>query len=104
MLDRPISPSRIDGFALAALALLAFMAANLFFDIQGGKADPLQQSGAASSFNITASASVSATSLDSRASTPAPQEEVETYKTGVIPPYDHYTITQGPHGFSYGAG
>jgi murein DD-endopeptidase MepM/ murein hydrolase activator NlpD len=100
-----MSAPRFDALAFVALFLIFFMGFKVFTQRTQAKA--------------LAEVSITTTSLDSQggqvenapppppaaAEQKAPQADAQNSSKdtpAVIAPYDEYTVTQGPHGFSYG--
>jgi murein DD-endopeptidase MepM/ murein hydrolase activator NlpD len=99
---------RIDGLTFVALALILFMGFNVVRDQGWVQAKPLDQVNAAALGGASGAiqGSVDA-SLDNSEATqaPIPQPEQVTPQADpdlVVSPYEHFVITQGPHGFNYG--
>lgn len=76
---------RIDGLVLVAIGLIVVMAASLISD----------HGSSAASQPPSTSIELTSDSLES-----SPEESLDP--AAFAAPYDHYTVTQGPHGFSYG--
>ena len=89
---------QVDGLAVVALAFLAFMVFNVVQDQLGSSitidlsSGPLTQSAAA----VLPSAPIVEQSVF------APQKLTQAELEAVAAPYEHYAVTQGPHGASYG--
>lgn len=99
---------RIDGLTIVALALILFMGLNILRDEGLVEAAPVEKINAAAM-------SIVPLALEQDSGTSRPfTEAVQPEETTIFPdpgepdpdiiasPYDHYTLTQGPHGFGYG--
>jgi murein DD-endopeptidase MepM/ murein hydrolase activator NlpD len=108
-----IHPRPFDGMTLVAVAFLFFMGFNILRDRQEVQT-PWVQKSASSSFVDSAiletdKASINSTSdviLDEQPHGNIPNQETIAHAVldveTIIPPYESYTLTQGPHGYSYG--
>lgn len=83
--------TRIDGLALVSLAILALMAFSL---ISGQELSRVE---ASSVLELAASPGEEPASIPELISSPEPEPE-----DILLPPYEAYILTQGPHGQSYG--
>jgi murein DD-endopeptidase MepM/ murein hydrolase activator NlpD len=87
----------IDGLALAAAAFIAFMGFILFRELRSEPVQvveiPQQQASAVRDQKLQVN--------EVSSSPPKPEPKVVD-ETLISAPYDQYTLTQGPHGFSYG--
>ena len=98
---------RVDGLTIVALALIAFMGINLLLDYEGSSAQTLQPGDITVQLDLEAPAQGGAESAN--AESPESEQELESQEQVDKPnqnafkaPYDHYAITQGIHGQSYG--
>jgi murein DD-endopeptidase MepM/ murein hydrolase activator NlpD len=87
----------IDGLTLAAVAFIAFMAFVLFREI---RPEPILVEGILHKRESVASdQQLQVSEVRDSAQEPVP---IFVDETLISAPYDQYTLTQGPHGFSYG--
>jgi murein DD-endopeptidase MepM/ murein hydrolase activator NlpD len=90
----------IDGLVLVALGLVAFMGYSLLRDLQAQDVEATAMNDAPA---IQAVTDLTEQVGSGRASPPELKpESLPVDYTAIAAPYEHYTITQGPHGFSYG--
>jgi murein DD-endopeptidase MepM/ murein hydrolase activator NlpD len=87
----------IDGIALVAFALIIFGGLMVYRDI-GSKNNGLAFGGEMGEIALTADAETAANEVGSGQEVPP----VPKIDLRISPPYEHYTLTQGPHGYSYG--
>ena len=87
----------IDGITLVAFALIIFGGLMVYRDISS-KNNGLALGGEMEEVALTAGAEISANEVGSGKEVP-PVPEIDLR---ISPPYEHYTLTQGPHGYSYG--
>ena len=87
----------IDGLTLAAVAFIAFMAFILFREIRPEPilVDDIPQERE----SVSSDQQLQVSEVNDSAKEPGP---VFVDETLISAPYDQYTLTQGPHGFSYG--
>ena len=87
----------IDGLTLAAVAFIAFMAFILFREIRSEPrlVDDIPQKRE----SVVSDQQLQVNAVSDSAQEPVPMFVDETL---ISAPYDQYTLTQGPHGFSYG--
>ena len=88
---------RVDGLTLVALALISFMAFNVLRD----------RLSTAQAATIPAESASIEQAAPQPAEKPAPLQGVaaswsEAEQLSVAAPYEHYVVTQGLHGYSYG--
>ena len=99
---------RIDGLTIVALALILFMGLNVLRDEGLVEAAPVDKVNAAamSIVPIALEQQNGTSGLVSEAVQPEAMTTLpdlgEPDPDIIISPYDQYTLTQGPHGFSYG--
>ena len=87
----------IDGLTLAAIAFIAFMAFILFREI---RPDPILVDDIPQKRESVASdQQLQVSEVENSAQVPG---QVLVDETLISAPYDQYTLTQGPHGFTYG--
>lgn len=98
---------RVDGLALAALLIVAFLVIQSVLDREGGNEESLAivtAGQAAESVALTSAGSATdaeaAQAKDRELAPPAPALPADPF--AISYPYDDYWITQGPHGYSYG--
>jgi len=96
----PQTRQGIDGLALAALVFIAFGGLMLFRDIRSNDSEAMM-AGEVIDIHVEAAP---ANSVEVNGETGSGQEipTVSMDDSLIAAPYDQYTITQGPHGFSYG--
>ncbi|MBN1146218.1 MAG: peptidoglycan DD-metalloendopeptidase family protein [Anaerolineales bacterium] len=96
---------RIDGMAVVALAIILFMLLNVLRDAGWIDAAPVEKVNTAAMSAVplalgskaeTASTKGAKRLANSQEPKPNPDADL------VVAPYDHYVLTQGLHGFSYG--
>ncbi len=80
--------SRFQPISLAALIFFIFLGVVVLADRDGK--------------NVSASSAQSQSLLQTELPTPEPPDQDQSDPAAIRAPYDHYTITQGPHGQSYG--
>ncbi|MFN2304930.1 MAG: hypothetical protein ACK2TV_14460, partial [Anaerolineales bacterium] len=100
--------SRFDGLTIVALALILFMGFNVVRDQGWVQAKPLNEADAAAlgGVPLDMQGDVDASNPDPE-TTPAPDQQPAPISARadpdlVVSPYDHFIVTQGLHGFSYG--
>ena len=94
---------RIDGLTIVALAIIAFMVFNVLRDTGWSAAAPVEKGRTAAMsvvpLSIQSNAEAAPAARDASAPTPqTPKLDPDI----VVSPYEHYVLTQGLHGFSYG--
>ena len=96
--NQAFHPSQgIDGLTLAAIAFIAFMAFILIREI---RPEPILVDDIAQKRESVASdQQLQVSEVEDSAQEPG---QVLVDETLISAPYDQYTLTQGPHGFSYG--
>lgn len=90
----------IDGLALVAFALIIFGGLMVYRDIRSSNQD-LQLSGEIIENQVVPNA-VQPLTEDGQIGSGREMPLVVIDDSSVIAPYEQYTLTQGPHGFSYG--
>ena len=96
----PRTGQGIDGLALAALVLIAFGGLMLFRDMRSHNSEPMI-AGEVIDIHIEA-APEDPVEVNDESGSGREIPQVTMDDSLIVAPYDQYTITQGPHGFSYG--
>ena len=93
---------RVDSLTVVALGFLLFFVFNIIKDRNGGQIlDSTRQSGSPLAMSLSIDLLDDTTQADELS--PEPTPPAEPLDTDIIAsPYDHYELTQGPHGFTYG--
>jgi len=87
----------IDGITLVAVLLILFGGLMVYRDFRSGS-KPLIRSGVGDETMIPGDAEINSGDVGSGQAVPSSVE----IESRILSPYDQYTLTQGPHGFSYG--
>ncbi len=100
---------RLDGLAIAALVIVAFLVLQSVLDRDGGSepaGSTISHAQSAPQADVYAESQASSASRGeelSEADAPSAPPAADVFDPTVISyPYDSYWVTQGPHGFSYG--
>jgi murein DD-endopeptidase MepM/ murein hydrolase activator NlpD len=95
----PTPKKGIDGFTLAALAIMVFIGLSLVVD-RGESSSGQNNNGSPTPSQL--GANVGGQTPATPTPTAAPTLTIPGQQNLLAAPYDEYILTQGPHGFSYG--
>ena len=90
----------IDGLALAAFVLIVFGGLMVFRDISSKNEDLSMGGEIVENQKVVNETKQVSEDKDVGSGRKVPQKTINA--SSVVAPYDQYTLTQGPHGFSYG--
>lgn len=90
----------IDGLALAAFVLIVFGGLMVFRDISSKNKDLAIGGEIVEEQKVANETKQVSEDRDVGSGREVPLKKIDA--SSVVAPYDHYTLTQGPHGFSYG--
>jgi murein DD-endopeptidase MepM/ murein hydrolase activator NlpD len=96
----PQTRQGVDGLALAAFVLIIFGGLMIYRDISSNHKDLSVIGEVIENPKVTAGVEEALEDDEAGSGRDIPLKKIDA--SSVVAPYDQYTLTQGPHGFSYG--